>query len=115
MARSAEETATVLSNLYEETFGHDTCEPFRITWPQLRSLVAVPRLREYYLKEVSEALSQVDRCLIPLNDFLFVAAESDLSHYRMVPDRLLEQYLPDPDDIELDDDEDEGLDDEKSE
>lgn len=95
MARTAAETASILSDLYEETFGRDSFEPFRITWPQLRSLAAVPRLDVSFLQEISEALSEADRTLIPLDDYLLVVLQQDLAHYRMVPDRLLEQYLPD--------------------
>jgi hypothetical protein len=56
MARTATATANILSDLYEETFSRDSFEPFRITWLQLRSLAAVPRLKEDFLKEISEAL-----------------------------------------------------------
>jgi len=99
MARTAAETANILSDLYDENFGRDEFEPFRISWPQLRSLSAVPRLSDDYLKEISVALSETDRTLIPCNDFLLITSEQDLSHYRMVPDRLLEQHLPDPNQI----------------
>lgn len=104
MARTAEETAKILSNLYEEIFGQDSYEPFRITWPQLRSLSDVQRLNDYYLKAISNALSDNERCLIPFNNFLLVVGEDDLSHYRMVPDRLIEQHLPEDEDIEVDED-----------
>ena len=109
MARTAAVTANILSDLYDETFGRDSFEPFRITWPQLRSLAAVPRLNDNYLNDISVALSETERTLIPFNEYLLVVSEQDFSHYRMVPDRLLEQYLPDArqadgKDIELDDD-----------
>jgi hypothetical protein len=106
MARSAEETATILSELFNENFDQDYSEPFRITWTQLRSLSGVPRLSESYLKEINIALSK-DRgdILLPLNNFLLVTRERDLEHFRAVPDRLLEQHLPDDtEDTEIDDD-----------
>lgn len=112
MTRTAAETAHILSALYDETFGRDSFEPFRITWPQLRSLAAVRRLNDNYLKDISEALAESERCLIPFNEFLLVTGQQDLSHYRMVPDRLLEKLLPDEAPITnnastLEDDEDE--------
>lgn len=64
MARTADETASILSDLYDETFGRDSFEPFRITWPQLRTLAAVPRLNDNFLKEVSETLSETEHTLI---------------------------------------------------
>jgi hypothetical protein len=95
MARTAEETANILSDLYDENFRNESYEAFRITWPQLRSLAAVPCLNDKFLKEVSDILIESKYCLIPFNDFLFIAEEQDLSQYRMVPDRILEKYLPD--------------------
>jgi len=108
MARTATETARILSDLYDENFAKDTYEPFRITWPQLRSLGAVPKLDNAYLKDINTTLSESGHSLIPFDDFFLVAREQDLAHYRIVPDRFLEQYLPNEstagDDEELDDD-----------
>lgn len=108
MARTAAETASILSNLYDENFAKDSYEPFRITWPQLRSLGAVPRLDEAYLKDLNMTLSESGHFLLPFDNFFLVTTEQDLAHYRMVPDRFLEQYLPDEstagDDENLDDD-----------
>lgn len=103
MARTAAETATILSDLYNENFAQDSYEPFRITWPQLRSLGAVPRLTDAYLKDLNTTLSESGHSLIPLDEFLLVVKEQDLAHYRMVPDRVLEQYLPD-ETVEIEDD-----------
>lgn len=94
MARTAAETATILSDLYDEDFANDSYEPFRITWPQLRSLAAVPRLDDTYQKVLNTTLSESGHSLIPFDNFFLVVKEHDLAHYRMVPDRLLEQYLP---------------------
>jgi len=112
MARTAAATARILSDLYDETFRSETFEPYRITWPQLRSLAGVSRLEKSFLKEVSDALNEDDHCLIPFDDFLFFAAGGDLSHYRMVPDRLLEQHLPVPESEDFLVDEDEVCNDE---
>jgi hypothetical protein len=95
MAHTAAETATILSDLYDEDFAKDSYEPFRITWPQLRSLAAVPRLDDLFLKDINTTLSESGHSLIPLDDFFLVVREQDLAHYRTVPDRVLEQYLPD--------------------
>lgn len=95
MARTASETASILSDLYDENFSHDSYEPYRITWPQLRSLAAVPRLDDTCLKDINTTLSESGHVLIPFDEFFLVAREPDLAHYRMLPDRLLEQHLPD--------------------
>jgi hypothetical protein len=95
MARTAVETASILSDLFDETFYQDYSEPFRITWPQLRSLSGVPRLNDNYLRDVNAVLSGGEKFLIPLNNSLAIARELNLEHFRMVPDRTLEEYLPD--------------------
>ena len=111
MARKAVETANILSELYDEEFGQELSEPFRIKWPQLRALAAVPRLDDTFLKAISDVLAHDDRCLIPFDNFLLYAAKSDLSHHRMVPDRMVEKLLPGSEDLEVDEDEDEDTDD----
>lgn len=113
MARTAAETATILSDLYDENFANDSVEPFRISWPQLRSLAAVPRLDDSYLKEVNIALSESGPCLIPFDDFFLIARPQDVAHFRKVPGRVLEQYLPDAE--EHGGDEHEGKDADESE
>lgn len=94
MARTAAETANLLSNMYGENFGNDSYESFSITWPQLRTLAGLPRLDDRFLKDISDVLTEMDYCLIPFNNFLLFASEQDLSHFRTMPDRLLEKYLP---------------------
>jgi hypothetical protein len=97
MARTAVETANILSSIYGECFGSDSYEPFSISWPQLRTLAGVPRLDDSFIKKISDVLSETDNCLIPFNNFLLIASEQDLSHFRTMPDRLLEKYLPNGD------------------
>jgi len=104
MARTAAETANILSRLYHKKYEGLDFDPFRIAWPQLRSLAAVPCLEKSFLKEVSEVLAETDHCLIPFNNFLLVAKGDDLSHYRMVPDRIVEQYLSLSEDFVVDED-----------
>lgn len=107
MARTAEETATILSELFNENFNQDYAEPFRITWPQLRALSGVSRLSDTYLKAINIALSEnSEDFLIPLNNFLLVTRERDLEHYRSLPDRLLEQHLADDSETDESDDDD---------
>lgn len=95
MARTVEETAKILSRLFGSHFGLDYSEPFNITWPQLRTLAAVPQLTDVFLKKINIVLSDEGLMLIPLNNSLLISRETDFDHYRSVPDRLLEEYLPD--------------------
>ena len=105
MTRTAEATAKILSDLYEETFSRESYEPFRITWPQLRSIAGVPKLSEAIIKEINVAFADSDYCLLALSDSLLVVKEADLDRYRLVPDRFVEERLPDAEsDIEEDDD-----------
>lgn len=113
MARTATETASILSNLYEEQFRQVSFEPFRITWPQLRFLADIPLLTDHYLKDVNKVLSETDHSLIPFNNFLVIVMDQDMKHIRRLPDRLLEKHLFEIEDIDLGDDE--NCDNEKTE
>jgi hypothetical protein len=102
MARSAEETASILIGLYEESFAGDSFKPFRIGWPELRSLAGIARLTDEYLWEIDLELKESGYFLFPLDTFVLVAVESDLSYIRAIPPRIVEQYLPgDEDDFEI--------------
>lgn len=109
MSRTVFETASILSDLYDENFARDSYEPFRIIWPQLRSMSGVPKLTDTYIKDVNKALSDTKQFLLPFNEFLLVTKEQDLSSYRLVPDRLVEEHLTETDsddeDLEIEDDE----------
>lgn len=59
MARSAEQTADILSTIFELHFGQDYAEPYRIKWPQLRSPAGVPKLTESFVKDISTSLSDL--------------------------------------------------------
>jgi len=111
MTRTAEETARILSKLFHLSFDQDYDEPYRLTWPQLRSLAAVPRLSDAFLKEINAELSEYGRTLIVLNNSLLIARENDLDHYRLVPDRILEEFLPDGIDDSADTDDQEEAED----
>ncbi len=112
MPHTAIETASILSLLYGKQFGGDFCEPFRVTWPQLRSLTGSLSLSEFYLKEIDETLLEEEYRLIPFNDFLVIMPDSQLETFRKIPDRLLESYIFEPEDIELGEYEDEDDEDE---
>jgi len=98
MARTAVETANVLSLMYDESFGGEDMEMFRIGWAELRSLAGVPKLTDEYLARMNRCLADTNYALIPLNDFLVLAMQSDFNGARQVPARLLEQNLPDGED-----------------
>ena len=104
MARTAAETASILSILYEERFNQETSQPFQITWPQLRHLADIPHLTDNYLKAVNKELSDTDYYLIPCDHFLAVIMDMDMASFRVLPDRLLEKCLSEIDDSELEDD-----------
>lgn len=107
MARTATQTANILSGLYDETFSSDSYEPFRISWSNLRGIAGVTKLTPGYLRRISQALNETGYTLIPMDNFLLVTQESDLSHFRLVPPRIVEQYLyEEEDDLEFDEDED---------
>lgn len=110
MARSATVTACILTDLYDETFKNDSCEPFRITWQQLRMISRCHRLTKAYLHAINLALNESNYALTAFDDSLLIAQESDFSSVRAVPDRIVEQYLAgvkeidDEDDVEVDED-----------
>ena len=92
--RTAEETASILISLYDESFAGDNFSPFRINWPELRSLAGIARLTDEYLWELDQELKESGYFLFPLDNYVLVALESDFSHIRAVPPRIVEQYLP---------------------
>lgn len=107
MVRTAEDTAKILIGLFNRQFDQDYGAPFRIGWPQLRSLVGVSRLTDTLLKDINSALSEFGQTLIPLNNSLLVAGEDDFDHYRMIPDKIVEELIPDGTADPFDDDEQE--------
>jgi hypothetical protein len=116
MTHSAEETATILISLYEESYAGENASPFRINWPELRSLAGIARLSDEFLWDLDLELKEFGYFLCPLDNFVLVALESDFSHIRAVPPRIIEQYLPDDEDdfdlLGFDDDDDDDDDDE---
>lgn len=112
MARTAVETANTLSLMYDESFDGEEMEMFQIGWPELRALAGIPKLTADYLAEINMSLAESKYALIPFDDYLVVAMQSDFSRARKIPPRILEQNLPNADDFEIDDDGDIELDDE---
>ena len=108
MARNATETANILSELYEETFSNDSYEPFRIAWADLRGVAGVAKLTPRYLDEIDRELNETGYTLIRFDNFLVVTQENDMSHFRLVPPRVVEQFLYDGEnDFDFADDADE--------
>lgn len=106
MARTAAKTANILSQMYDESFAGEEMEMFRIGWAELRSLAGIPKLTDDFLAGINSSLALAGYVLIPFDDFLLVAGQSDFSHTRKMPPRFLEQNLPDvEEDVDLDDEE----------
>ena len=111
MARTARQTARILSDLYDETFAKDSYEQYRINWSDLRGIAGVVKLTPTYLRALNRALNRFDYLLISLDNFLIVTQESDLESIRLVPPRLVEHYLfeEEDDDLELDDEDEDDI------
>jgi hypothetical protein len=113
MARTARQTAGILTELYDESSANDSIEQYRITWADLRGIAGVEKLYSGYLRNINRKLNRSGYLLFALDNFLLVAQESDLESIRLVPPRLVEQYRyeeEDDDDPELDDiDEESGV------
>ncbi|MDD2899551.1 MAG: hypothetical protein PHI31_12665 [Desulfuromonadaceae bacterium] len=93
METTAIETARALIGIYNECFANENYSHFRILWPELRSIAAVSKLSDQYLREVSQELNKSQFTLIPLDNFLVVAQEFDFSQIRFVPPRLVDQFM----------------------
>jgi len=108
MARTARQTAEILTELYDESFANDSYEQFRITWADLRGIAGVEKLTTAYLRTVNRSLNRSSYQLISLDNFLVVTQESDLEKIRLVLPRIAEQYRyekEDDDDLEDEDEE----------
>ena len=105
MARTARQTAHILTDLYDESFSNDSYEQYRITWADLRGIAGVERLTAGYLRMINRLLNKSGHLLISLDNFLVVSQESDMEAIRLLPPRVAEQYLyeEEDDDPELDD------------
>ncbi|NTW88871.1 MAG: hypothetical protein HGB26_07060 [Desulfobulbaceae bacterium] len=107
MVRKAEHVADILKELYDQSFGNEECEQYRLGWADLRALAGVAKLTEAFIAKIGAALAESGHALIPLGDFLLVGYERDFAGARRLPARLLEQYLPEEDTADADTDDDE--------
>ncbi len=113
MARTAAEAAKILTLIYQEDFGQDVFEKYRVQWEQLRAICAVSRLGTEYIHSLMEELNELGFSLTCFDHFLVVMKESDCDEVRNLPGRLVEKYIPDeaelaertmteePEDVEL--------------
>lgn len=99
MSNTAVETANILSDLYSENFACQTNEPYRITWPQLRSIAGISKLTDEYIGSISSELAKSEIILVPCSRFFLVGLERDFNEFRMVTDKIVEQYLLDDEEL----------------
>jgi len=104
MARSVSETARILADLYDESFGGDESERYRLDWPALRGIAGVRRLDEDFLRRLNDALLENGYLLVTGDNFLVVTCEQNFSGTRRLPQRLVERYLYEAEDEDLEDD-----------
>ncbi len=94
MARNVYDLAEALKGLYQETFERQDCEPYRMSWVELRMLAGVDKVTNALIAKLNEALTDEDYALTPFNDFIVISREEDWKHHRKLPGRFLESYLP---------------------
>ncbi len=110
MKRSVQDTASTLIGIYDENFASDQCTWYRIGWPELRSLAGVNNLSQNCIDEINSALRENSYTLVPCDSFIVFAAYGDFAQARVVPPRIIEEHLPDDDEV-LGDDIDDDCDD----
>ena len=92
MKRSAEETAEILSDIYNEQFGDDQFEPYRLDLAELRVLAGNCKLTSGFINEINKELEERNQALIPFEMFLLLAAQDDFSLTRALPGRVLDKW-----------------------
>ncbi len=102
MARSAANTASILSCFYDETFASESCEAFRISWSDLRGIAGVTKLTAGYLRRINLELNESGYTMITFDNYLVVVQENDLTHIRNIPPRIVEEYLYDNEAVDED-------------
>lgn len=107
MARSVSETARILADLYDESFGGDESERYRLGWSELRGIAGVRRLDEDFLRGINDALLENGYLLVSCDNFLVVACEQNFTGTRRLPQRLVERCLYEAEDEDLEDEDDE--------
>ena len=110
MTRTAKELAKVLSEIYQESFGGDSLEGFRISWGEMRELAGVGRLDSDYIRATNDHLAADNYAIAPFDKFLAFVAQTEMRNLRNATGRVLEQFMPsdvdfdEDDEIETDDD-----------
>lgn len=113
MKRTAEEVANILTSIYDEKFGNDQFEQYRLTWSDLRALAGVSKMEGGFIGDINEALEESNHALVPFDTFLVVLAEEDFNVARELSGRVLERFLPDEEEYAASDDDHEEADDEE--
>lgn len=104
MARSANDTAAILMELYDDRFGGGDGVCYRISWSKLRGITGLPRLGRFFLSRLERSLRGDGYLLVTLDDYFLIANEMDFDTERNVPQRLAESHRFDPaDDEDFDD------------
>lgn len=111
MARTTQEIASILRELYDEEFSDDECEPYQLTWDQLRGIAGVERLTDSIIANICKAMLDSGYALVPFDNFLLVTKESNFKRTRKVPARLVELYLAVTSETLAEDDGDQELED----
>ena len=111
MKRTAQEIANILADIYDERFGNDECEQYRLTWADLRLLAGGRKLKTEFIAEINETLEESNQVLVPFDTFLALLSETDSSCLRKLNGRLLERYLPDEEESEVKDDDEKEVED----
>ena len=93
MARTTQETASILMELYDEGFCSEESEPYQISWEQLRGIAGVERLTDDIITNVGKFMLDSDYVLVPFNNFLLIGMEANYRRTRKVPARIVETYL----------------------
>jgi hypothetical protein len=83
--------SNILGEIYSENFKGEWDEQYEISWEDLRTL-AGGSLPDSLLQEVTKLQTENGFVLVPMEDVLVVAMESELS-CRRVPGRIVNHYL----------------------
>lgn len=97
MARTAEETAKILIEIYDTEFSNAEDGQYRVLWQEMRVLSGVCKLTDRKLQDINRHLLRQDYVLVPCDDFIAVYSQTDVSCCRSINSRVLERYLPDDD------------------
>lgn len=89
----ARKVARILREIHDESFEGDQGVKFSITWPELRELAGGQRLTGKRLKEIGALLREAGFILIPLENVLVVAEESEIIDGREVPGSVVDLFL----------------------